>query len=200
LVPFNEIQHVRDDIERFFDRQAPVAEEAEVFLSPDGRYSVNVEVYRQTDPGRNWCVCEAVVMDAVTKAEVVRIKSAEDRFWHGWVTKDGVDYLVCSEALGGQTVIDLSRRSIASYYATDDPFIWTEFHPSPDRQKLAILGCYWACPYEVVVYDFNDPMSLPLRPLMRADIEAHEEFLGWISHGEFRLGKQAGEFRTIQVP
>ena len=59
-----------------------------------------------------------------------------------------------------------------------DPFIWTEILPSPDKTKLAVIGCYWACPYEVVVYDISKICQLPY-PVIKRKVVAMENLKDW---------------------
>jgi hypothetical protein len=54
-------------------------------------------------------------------------------------------------------------------------FCWAAHYPSLDRRFLAVDGCYWACPYELVIYDFTQPMELPYPELYRAPVwEVHD--------------------------
>ena len=92
---------------------------------------------------------------------------------------------------------DLQLESCFDPY---DDFIWTEFHLSPDMQKLAIIGCHWACPYEVVVYDFRSPLQLPLIILTREILgDDHENFDKWINNNSFSLITESGAKRTITL-
>ena len=41
----------------------------------------------------------------------------------------------------------------------EETFIWTDVHYDPESNLLAVSGCYWACPYSVIVLDFSEPMT-----------------------------------------
>jgi hypothetical protein len=106
--------------------------------------------------------------------------------------------LVFAEHRGGQSIIEFPALKFESYFEDANDFIWTEFHPSPNRDKLAIIGCHWACPYEVVVYDFRLPLRLPLTILTREILgDDHENFDRWISDTSFSLVTKSGVERTI---
>ncbi len=94
----------------------------------------------------------------------------------------------------GQTVIDLSSGQVAGFSSPDDPFIWTEFHPSPDKTRLAVIGCYWACPFQITVYDFREPMNLPLPTIAEFMLPGNNaKFKEWISADSFTLLDEIGK-------
>ena len=42
-----------------------------------------------------------------------------------------------------------------------EDYYWAVYSISPNLLFLAVDGCYWACPYEVRIFDFSDPLALP---------------------------------------
>lgn len=139
-------------------------------------------------------------------------------FPFGWAEghSNGHDYLLCGEDYQGYTVIELDTKerkdllpeSVPKQYTYKDQngveksgvvdtypngygFCWADIKPSPDRNVLAVSGCYWACPYEVVLYDFSDPMRLPYWEIERWD--EIEDFDSWGSDGKITMS------RTIEV-
>ena len=88
-----------------------------------------------------------------------------------------------------------------SYSPGENGFIWTDFYLSPNGSKLAIIGCFWACPYEIRVYDFENPLALPLPeietfPLMGND----DEFIEWIDDMSFAVrGKEETARKHVLV-
>jgi hypothetical protein len=58
-----------------------------------------------------------------------------------------------------RTSVDARRDHRPPEPARGTAFCWAAVHPSPDGTRLAVEGCVWACPYELVLYDFSDPMS-----------------------------------------
>lgn len=118
----------------------------------------------------------------VDGSAIATIRCIDTHVLDGWVPREGRDDLLRPEDLQGQTVVGLAEGRVEGFTSEDDPFIWTQFHPSPDALLVAIVGCYWACPYEVVVYDFRRPMSLPLPVVARFALpDSDSEFNSWIA-------------------
>lgn len=92
-------------------------------------------------------------------------------FPFAWVEEhhNGHTYLICGEDSEGQTVIELDTTKRVDFVPSSakdgNGFIWTSINPSPDGLILAVEGCYFACPYEVRMYDFKNPLSHPLPPI-----------------------------------
>jgi hypothetical protein len=168
-------------------------DEGENELSPDGCYRLEIVVY--TWPNGYGCI--ATIYDQRDDSPIAVLYRDDDRFWHAWVSQGGTQYLVCSESLEGQTVVDLTHRKVASVLCENDPFIWTEYHLSPDAEKLAVIGCYWACPYMVTVYDFRHPMSLPMPTLAQFN---NAQFRGWINSLTLAVVTESGEEAIFQIP
>ncbi len=40
-----------------------------------------------------------------------------------------------------------------------ETFIWCDCFYNPENNLLAVDGCFWACPGDVIVLDFKDPMT-----------------------------------------
>lgn len=156
------IAAIREDVCRHFNPSSKEAECDSHHQSPDGRYSLLCTAFRQTDPKRNWIVLEVCVIENSSGDQVFKFITDHEENFHTWLVKDETDYLLFPEALGGQTIFDLTHRKFASHYTEEDEFIWVAAHLSPSRRWLAIQGCYWACPDAVMVYDFSNPLSLPL--------------------------------------
>lgn len=110
------------------------------------------------------------------------------RFFYGWVNSNDNEYLICAEDIyGGQTVIDLTNQKMEGYSPNKEGFIWTEFHLSPDGTKLATIGCYWACPYDLKIYDFRNPLTLPLKEIYESELRGNEEIVAWIDNETLQL-------------
>jgi hypothetical protein len=193
----NEIQKVREATDRGLASARLLPGEPLVELSPCGRYRLEIEEYTTGD-GSDYAV--ALVTRTVDQQEVATIKRNDSRCYYAWVSRDGHDYLLFSEDLEGQTIIDLTTGRMAGFSSPDDPFIWTEFFPSPDRMKLAVVGCYWACPYQVMVYDFHDPLNLPLPKLAEFVLPENDaEFGGWVTEAAIRIRSKVGEALVCEV-
>jgi hypothetical protein len=194
----NEIHKVREAIERGLASARPSPGESATELSPCGRYRLEIQEYVTSD-GADLAV--AVVRRTASGQEVATVKRNDSRCFYAWVSRAGHDYLLFPEDLEGQTVIDLMDGRVSSFSSPDDPFIWVEFHPSPDRTKLAVVGCYWACPYQVTVYDFHDPLNLPLPKLAEFILPENDaQFAEWVTEGALRVRSKHGAVRVFDVP
>jgi hypothetical protein len=194
----NEIQKIRESIERGLAPATMSPGGPTIALSPCGKYRLEIEEYAAAD-GADYAI--AVVRRVANGDEVATVKRNDSRCFYAWVSRDGHDYLLFPEDLEGQTVIDLTTGDVAGFSSPDDEFIWCEYYPSPDRTKLAILGCYWACPYQVTVYDFHDPLNLPLPKLAEFVLPENDaRFAGWVNQTTFHVQSKDGSVRAFEFP
>lgn len=99
--------------------------------------------------------------------------------------RDGHDYLICGDDYQGQTIVQLTTGERADKFIG---FCWSDIHPSPDGQIIAVEGCGWGGPYELVFYDFRDPMKLPL-PVISVE-SRYETFERWIDPTEAKISRR----------
>jgi len=99
---------------------------------------------------------------------------------------------LCGEDYQGYSVANLAEASYQIHFPDEayegTGFCWTAAYPSPDKLMLAVEGCIWACPYELVFYDFRTPDALPFRELGRVSDTMRCE--GWIDNETFMLSVQ----------
>ncbi|MBI1371498.1 MAG: hypothetical protein GC159_01870 [Phycisphaera sp.] len=162
-------QRKRQELEVQFEAAQPRHDKRAVQSSPSGRYSVEITPHAR-DKNR-WNVTKAVV--SCGTEIVTTVLRNFGSFPMSWAERhpSGHDYLICGEDYQGQTVVELDTGRRADYI---DPraekgwaFCWAAHFPTSDGKRLFVDGCYWACPYELVVYDFADPMALPYPELQR---------------------------------
>ena len=169
----------------FYVEESRMKDRQKVFYSPSGRYRIVVDVYRTTgweySRGRVFTPEDELVADV--KRNYVTFPYA---FVEGH--PDGHDYLVCSADYQGQTIVRLDTGERTDYLPEAAKygygFCWASIHPNPDSTLLAVTGCLWAWPYEVVVYDFSDPLSEPLE-IYRDRV--CQEFLRWDNDGALHM-------------
>lgn len=152
-----------------------------------GDYTLTIDAFSTTKGG--WAYTRGIVSKGdIIIAEIYRNYSS---FWHSFTLEhpDGHDYLLCGENYQGQTIIQLDTGKRKDYLENlanvGIGFCWAGADVSPDKTKLLVDGCYWAAPYEWVVYDFSSPMNLPYKQLARDDlIDKHGEMIceGWINN------------------
>lgn len=193
----------RTDIERVF--AAARRGGSERYLSPSGRYELEV-VDWQVDGG--WDYSEGVVRRTHDGRSITSIRRNYAAFPFLWCEGHpaGHDYLLAGEDYQGQTVVELDTGRRVDHLPgpaeQGNGFCWAEHHLSPDRTVLVVDGCYWACPYELVAFDFSRPMDLPYAELHRwpGDLRTVDGFddsgeLSWTFDVEVRLsdGKPSSE-------
>jgi hypothetical protein len=197
----NEIQRVREEMERAFDPTLIISDEHLEETSPCGLYQLITDVFGTAANPTFPSIVVAVVRKVETGEVLVTIRRNDDRLFYSWITRDGHDYLLFPEDLEGQSVVDLIDRRVEGFSTKDGDFIWTDFHPSPDKAKLAIVGCYWACPFQVTVYDFRDPMNLPLPIIVQFDLPGDDAKFGeWRSSDSLTIIDKQGVVHAFGVP
>jgi hypothetical protein len=162
-------QQRRAVIDAVFDNAPPDPKSRTVSVSPSARYRLEVVQYV---PARGWRYTRGKVVRIADGALIADVKRNYSHFWHSWIQHaNDCEYLLCGEDYQGQTVINLSnaetRTSFEQGAHNGAGFCWASAYPSPDSKLLAVEGCYWACPYELVVFDFTNPDELPYREIAR---------------------------------
>lgn len=159
-------------------------------LSPSLRYSLHVTAYRTSEGC--WNYTRGEVYDTQGQegkgVKIADVKRNYSMFPFEWVEghPDGHDYLVCGEDYQGQTVIQLDTGKRVDTEDTSFGFCWAKIDASPTKDVLAVNGCYWGGPYEVVLFDFSDPMKLPHPEIARANDQVYDDSV-WNEDGSIAL-------------
>ncbi len=180
----------RAEIENRFSQCTEVEDSIATHKSPSGGFLLTISRYT-TGPD-TWDYSRGIVR-RLSGELIADIKRNYGHFWHAWVQHgNGCEYLLCGEDYQGYTVINLTTGHTASYFPEQGHqgfgFCWADVHPSPDGDILAVDGCYWAAPYEVVFYDFRNPDELPLAEIER--IDSLDTCDGWNPDGSFTLVRE----------
>ncbi len=105
--------------------------------------------------------------------------------------KNGKEYLIFRQDLYGYSVLKLENGEIMQFFPECsfdgvETFIWTEVHYNPENNVLAVEGCYWACPYSVQLFCFENPMCdepkfVDIIACLDGDYDVYDEltFLKW---------------------
>lgn len=183
----NYIDQLRGETNKVFTENTFQKGDHDSHLSPSGHYRLEATNY----------FLKNTVWD-LTKMEIYHQESDEllfdffvneSRFFFGWLTADETEYVVCAEDIfGGQTVVDLTNRKMSSYSPNEDGFIWTSFYLSPDSKLLATIGCYWGSQYFIKVFDFSNPMELPLPEIAEIELLDNDEVIqGWLNNTTLKM-------------
>ncbi len=140
--------------------------------SPSGEYEIEASSYG--DGTNAWQYSRGIVRKVASGEVVADLRRNMAPFWHRWVQHpNGREYLICSEDYQTYTVLNVgAKRHVVTFPPEAEKgggFCWLDAHPSPDGSLLAVDGCYWACPYQLVLFDFREPERRPLPELARID-------------------------------
>lgn len=133
-----------------------------IVTSPSGRYTLTISLHPQGTSGstiKYWGYTKGVITGGNLPSPVMVCRNYP-AYPHLFVEDhpDGNDYLVCGRDYQSQTVVNLKTGETRDY--TSPPsFCWASYTVSPSKQTLAVDGCYWGGPYEVLMVDFSTPMS-----------------------------------------
>jgi hypothetical protein len=182
----------RKSIEDVFSTYSVIEGSEKESLSPSGLYKLQVLAY---GPGKepSWHYSRGIVSRQADGVVIADVRRNIGHFWHTWIEHpNGKEYLLCGEDYQGYCVINLSLESYQVYFPQSGynggGFCWTAVYPSPDKVVLAVDGCYWACPYEVVFYDFRTPDTLPYKELGRTPEITDSE--GWVDNNTFQIQRE----------
>jgi hypothetical protein len=177
---------IRKQVEQFFIPENLKPDSGKVDISPLGKFQIEISQYA-TLPNR-WDYSRGVVIDRASRKVIADIKRNHTHFWHTWVQHlNGSEYLLCAEDYQGYSIINLNSQKQHIYFPEagyeGTGFCWTKVYPSPDGLVLAVDGCYWACPYELVILDFRNPEMLPYPERVRFEMLVDCD--GWIDNHTF---------------
>lgn len=177
-------------VERGFRREHLTDDAPTTFFSPSGRFCLTVTYY-QPSP-RGWKYTRGVVTECATGNTVADVRRNFMHFPHCWVTKGGREYLLCGEDYQGYGIADLVTGEIRHHFPpighAGGGFCWSQVRPSSDAEVLAVEGCVWAASYDIVFYDFRDPMNPPYRQI--GCMEDIADNLGWQSDGSYLVTRK----------
>ena len=182
--PENQIEKVRKEINDHFNPETFVKGENTIVESPCKKYSLKTCEYYEDKEDSHWRLTKVEIFENSSGEKLFNFFGNDDRFFFEWLYKEQTDYFFCAEDLfGGQTVIDLTNRKMTGYSPDEDGFISADIHLSPDGKLLVIIGCYWACPYIIKVFDFSEPLSLPLKELAEIELIDNTELIKeWVDN------------------
>jgi len=138
--------------------------------SPSGRY--NLEVTSLSSSTR-WGYTEGIVRSDRSRQVIASVRRNYGQFPFAWCEDhpNGHDYLICGEDYQGQTIVELDTAHRVDHLAAQAEqgfgFCWAQHYIVPSKNILIVDGCYWACPYELVAFDFSTPLELPYVELHR---------------------------------
>jgi len=162
---------------------------SEMHQSPSGRYELEVVPCKPVSS--QWRFSEGIVRRTGRPEALAYVRRNYGAFPFAWCEghPSGHDYLIAGEDYQGQTVVELDTGGRADHLADAAEqgrgFCWAKHHVAPIGEVLIVDGCFWACPYELVAFDFSQPMQLPYAVLYRwpGDLDVVNGFdaHGWLT-------------------
>jgi hypothetical protein len=174
----------------------------------DNNLKLLVEYYRAE--GRNFCA-------------YVKVYNRDNELLHGYFSLDdfiaceyiehsnGLDYLFYKEDLYGYSVLELSTKRVFDYYPAAtfkdniETFIATSVHYNRQNNIAAVEGCFWACPWDVLLLQIDNPMERFTKMVSVGELLSqnsvehnHINFIAW-ENNDIRLEVTSGEAREAIV-
>lgn len=162
-----------------------------IHFSPSGNYKLIIENYA-TKPGC-WDYSRGMIYKKNSDVCIADVKRNYGMFPYSWIENhtNGHDYLICGSNYQGQTVIELDRNKRIDYIPKEadngSGFCWSKHYPSLDGKLLAVEGCFWGSNYEIVIYDFSNPMEPPWLELNRNNNVDDVDFVEWIDNNSCKI-------------
>ncbi|MBN1910135.1 MAG: hypothetical protein JW818_10380 [Pirellulales bacterium] len=191
----------RVEFEKRFNTYTSVPGSEATEQSPSRRYELTTTAY--TAGPSTWGFSRGIVVDPTTGETIADIHRNYGAFWHAWVMHpNGNEYLLCGEDYQGQTIVNLSQREVHTHFPevgyNGSGFCWAQVFPSPDGLVLAVDGCNWACPYDLVFFDFRNPDVLPYPELGRTTDIVDSK--GWKDNATFVLTRDIAIRKADGIP
>jgi len=170
----------------YFDSDS-IGEIKEVIISPCNNYSLTT--YKDQTAPNCWNFLKIVVKSLVSNTIITEVnRNYSDSYYYFYN-----DYLIIGEDYQGYSIINLKTETINVYFPDEGykgfGFCWSNI-VGVYNNKLIVEGCYWACPYDCLVYDITNIEQLPLPELDRFDCD------GWVSlEGNKLVFKDEKEYR-----
>lgn len=143
------------------------------YFSQSKKYKLVVNYFSQ---GKGyWDYTKGTIYRTSDNKKLFEVNRNYSSFWYCFVEnhQNGHDYMLCGSNYQGQTVLELDTGIRKDYVPKSAEqgagFCWTGVTPNESKTIIAVDGCFWACPYEFVFYDFSEPLNLPYRELGRMD-------------------------------
>jgi len=114
---------------------------------------------------QSYCGSENVILK--DGKQIYSFKNLEDQaeFCKLIHHSNGNSYLLFRRDLYGYSVLNLNTLEDFHYFPAcnikpkDETFIWCDPIYNPKNDLLIVFGCYWACPYDLILVDFKDPFA-----------------------------------------
>ena len=138
-----------------------------------GRFQLTITTHKTEDGCWNYSKGQIVCV-GIMDLEPIIIPRNYHSFWHVFVDHpNGNQYLLCGHDYQGYDCINLTtwvrHKYVPRAALWGCGFCWAKVEYDKEKNQVVVDGCYWACPYEIVRYDFSNPDTLPFPELSREE-------------------------------
>ncbi len=172
----------RDEMMHYFQDMFYKAEKTEIVESPSGKYKLEIHHFSHEEGIRSYNYTKGIVKDSDARVIDVIYRNFAS-FIFSWVEVNELEYLLCGLDYQGYSIVDLSNKEPRHYVPEEayagHGFCWAEIIYFQQKRLLVIDGCYWAGPYELVFYDFSNPMNMPYKELFRVEVDSITNWGDW---------------------
>jgi len=181
----NLIQVTRLEIQKYFDETKLIIDTEETHFSPNKKYFFKSNYYTYSNDSHSWIVTKIQIFQTDNQQQLFEFIRNDDSLFYCWLIIEQKTYLFLSEDIEGKSFFDCTECKFHSYSFENDKFIFCEYFPSPNGKRLAIIGCHWACPYEIIVFDTSELPQYPLRELYRQN--TFQEKIEWLDNTTLKI-------------
>jgi hypothetical protein len=175
------------------------SDRVDTHYSPNMKYKLTIEYFVAQDH-QGWDYTRGIVTESSTGKELELIRNIGTFPFH-WIVKGKRTFLLCGQDYQGYTVVDLNDMKAIDFVPEEfyegTGFCWAEIKYLDDMDILVVGGCYWADDYEIVFYEFTNPLKLPYNELKR--IKPYEKMIGWKDQNHFIYEDEEGNIQTVTI-
>ena len=184
----NHIDEDREKICKYFTENNYIKDSKEEISSPINKCRIVKKEYKQSKEDLNWIASKIEIYDengALRKTILID----NEHFFYKFIEIGQTEFLLFSEVLcGGNCVLNLNNFELFGFSDGTDGFICAEYYASPDKKRLAALGCFWAGLYFVKIFDITEIENLPWPCVQEIHLKEDGEIqLKWISERELHI-------------
>lgn len=173
--------------------------------------------------GDGWLITHAVVTETATGRVALEVFHRYSNFPYSFFERDGSSYLLCTpESYQELVIVNLDTEVVYPIDTKSWCFSWGLV--SPDGNRFAAQGCYWASSYDTRIYnikDLNNPV-MELEEGLESDPSEEkwidndhfyykfisfigkdgkdQDSVGWNSHAVIKDSSEPNGFRIESVP
>lgn len=174
IVEDDQFLNERTEMMHYFQDEFFSPDATEIIHSPSGNFKLEIHHYNHEEGIVRYNYTKGIVIDSDHKTIDVIYRNFGS-FLHFWVEVNGIEYLLCGLDYQGYSIINLSNNETKHYVPEEAydglGFCWAEIIYFKQKKLIVVDGCYWACPYELVFYDFSNPMGIPYKELFRVEVD-----------------------------